>query len=121
MLAKSGGLTRILVDEPTVQKWLNDYLERKYGTTDEAKTAIADLMSRPTSPEAVSEFLQFVLQERLALSDEDSALVAVELGLLLKASGQPTFEHLAYGDESTTKFSWVEHRIESGKFVREVS
>lgn len=120
-LARSGDLVRILEREQAVIKTLASHLAKKYSATPGVDQAIRVLNVNPVSPEALSEFLQYVLKARLGMNEEESALVGVELGLLLKEAGKPDFQHLAYADTKRLTFTWVSNRIAGSRFVREVA
>ncbi len=116
ILARQNVLVKALSSSPAWQQAVSDYIGEKYAQDygqQVAEQAAADAKTRPTDPVVVTEFLQYVLKEKLRMSDNDSALVGVEISQLL---GQP-YQSIAYGNQETGSFTWAQHRIVKGRLV----
>ena len=77
--------------------------------------AISNMKLDPVDPAALSEFLQYLLKERLNMSENGSALVGVEIGQILKES----YQGIAYGNQVAGIFEWTKIKIENQRFIME--
>lgn len=119
ILARQKALASSLKESQSWWQAVADYIEKKYTEQyepKEIKQAISNLKLEPTTPAILSEFLQYLLKEKLRLSENDSALVGVEIGQLLGG----VYQSLAYGNSETGNFEWIKNKIENNKLVSEV-
>ena len=94
------------------------YVQEKYSklyNTQVVADAISNLKLDPVDPAALSEFLQYFLKERLKMSENDSALVGVEIGQILKDK----YQGIAYGNQVAGIFEWTKIKIENQRFIIE--
>lgn len=118
ILARQKVLQTALVGNPAWFEAVSNYIAPKYGQQyepEEVTAALSNLKMNPTTPAAVSEFLQYLLIEKLGLSQDASALVGVEIGQILGDE----YQGLAYGNQETGSFEWTKNKIESEKLVSE--
>lgn len=93
--------------------WLGataNYIGQKYDGRADAgrlKAVVQAIQSGTVTPTVVSEFLQYLLIEKLEMTGNDSALVGVQIGQLLGDD----FEQMAYGNQDTGNFEWARHEI----------
>ncbi len=116
LLARERALVQALAASPAWKKAVAEYLSGAYRDQipeSERPALERFVVEHPDDPAIVSEFLQLLLQEKVNLTDEDSALVGVEIGQLLGG----TYEHMAYGNQETGKFEWAAYRVENGQLV----
>ncbi|MBU0597685.1 hypothetical protein KKF61_01660 [Patescibacteria group bacterium] len=119
ILARQGILFYSLRDNPA---WLEATMKSvgekyKKGNSAEAiRHAVSGIKEDPTSAVAISEFLQYLLRDKLNLTENDSALVGVEVGQLLGDE----YQSLAYGDQESGSFEWTKNRIKDRKLVSEI-
>jgi len=119
ILARQKILASSLKENQSWWQAVADYVEKKYTKQykpKEIKQAISNLKLEPATPAILSEFLQYLLKEKLRLSENDSALVGVEIGQLLGG----VYQSLAYGNPETGNFEWIKNKIENNKLVSEV-
>lgn len=119
ILAREKALVTALRDNPAWFTAVAEYIQKKYGgryRADEVYYAVSNLKLEPTAPAAISEFLQYLLKEKLQMSESDSALVGVEIGQLL--GGQ--YQSLAYGNQETGNFEWTKNKIVDKKLMSEI-
>ncbi|MFA5052125.1 MAG: hypothetical protein WC544_03650 [Patescibacteria group bacterium] len=116
ILARERSLSSSLRDNPSWWGSTAEYITQKYTgqyPAPEVKLAVSNLKLDPTTPTAVSEFLQFVLKVRLKLSEAEAALIGVEIGQLLGGE----YQSMAYGNAETGEFEWVQNKITDRKLV----
>ncbi len=93
--------------------WLTataNYIEQKYdgrGTAANIQKASRAIQAGQVTPQVVSEFLQYLLIEKLKMTGNDAALVGVHIGQLLGGE----YEQMAYGNQDTGHFEWAQHEI----------
>jgi len=119
ILAREKALVTALRDNPSWFTAVAEYIQKKYGgryRADEVYYAVSNMKLEPTAPAAISEFLQYLLKEKLQMSESDSALVGVEIGQLLGEQ----YQGLAYGNQETGNFEWTKNKIVDKKLVSEV-
>ena len=61
----------------------------------------------PTMPKFMTMFLQWVLQERGKLSENDAAHIGARIATMLKKRGNEKYSRIAYLDAQTQQFRWV--------------
>ncbi len=118
ILSSQQALASSLQSSPAWLEAVKGYIVGKYGPKAEPEalqSAVANIRDYAGSPAIVSEFLQYLLREKMKMSENDSALVAVELGQLLGEE----FQGLAYGDEGSGSFVWEKNSLKNGKLVNE--
>jgi hypothetical protein len=119
LLARQQALAESLKANPAWWEATAEYITKKYTgqfPVPEVKLAVSDLKYNPTSPEVISEFLQFILGNRLRISGSESALIGVEIGQL--TGGE--FQSMAYGNAETGEFEWVKNKIADRKLISEM-
>jgi hypothetical protein len=118
MLAAEKVLITSLQDNPSWFLAVSEYIQKKYASnykSDDIAYAISNMKINPTTPAAISEFLQYMLRDKLGLSENDSALTGVELGQLLGGA----FQGLAYGNQENGNFEWNKNKIVDRKLINE--
>lgn len=119
ILARDGSLKTVLRDH---QAWLEataESMRKKYKSQYDEKSVeqmIINIKHNPNSTPLLSEFLQYILKTRAKLSDEESALVAMDLGQAMDGEKQK----FSYGNEATGQFEWVKHKIVNGQLMSEL-
>ena len=124
ILAEQKALINILLNSPPWQKTIIDYIQNKYKeqfSQIELNQLIINFSKLANTPAVLSEFLQYLLKERLRLTESESALVGVDLADILIKKGEKKFATLVTGNAETGEFEWVKNRIENGELVSEVS
>jgi len=120
LLARSGILQTVLADHAAWFAAIADFMRKKYKTIygeQAVEQMINNMRQDPTSSVLLSEFLQYLLKERLKLKENDSALIGLEFGQMLYGESQ----RFCYGNEATGQFEWVKHKIENGKLANELT
>jgi len=108
-LARLKRLADALKQSESWRATVASYAVRKYAD----QNAGVFIEANPISPEAVSEFLQYLLVDRLEYTEEEAAIVAMELGDIMDGE----YNLMAYADETAGMFAWVEHEVKDGKLV----
>lgn len=119
ILARDGSLKTVLRDHPAWLEATAESMRKKYKSLYDEKSVeqmIINMKYSPTSTPLLSEFLQYILKARAKLSDEESALVAMDLGQAMDGEKQK----FSYGNEATGRFEWVKHKIVNGRLVSEL-
>ena len=78
--------------------------------------ALGDLKINSETSAAISEFLQYLLREKLRLDENTSALIGVEIGQLMGGE----YQGVAYGNPDNGNFEWEKNKIENGCLVSEI-
>jgi len=118
ILARQKKLINSLKENPAWFEEVINYIASKYGRQykpEEVTAALSNLKMNSTTPAAVSEFLQYLLREKLKMNGNDSALIGVEVGQLLGKQ----FQGIAYGNQETGNFEWTENIIKDQKLISE--
>lgn len=108
LLARIKRLHDALKDSSSWRETVGAYVSKKY--TADLGTFIE---ANPTHPAVISEFLQYLLGERLGYDAEESAVVAMELGDIMGGA----YKLMAYADEVQGKYMWTPHEVKEGKLV----
>ena len=61
----------------------------------------------PTMPKFMTMFLQWVLQEKGKLSENDAAQIGARIANMLKKRGNEKYSRIAYLDAKTQQFRWA--------------
>lgn len=118
ILAREQALVPALQSSPAWLQAVAEYVSRKYqkrSTDQDLLQWTASIKAGAVSVPVVSEFLQYLLKEKISLSENNSALVGVEIGKLLGSSYEP----IAYGNEETGEFEWSTFELMDGKLIPE--
>ncbi|MBI5037350.1 MAG: hypothetical protein HZC01_01395 [Candidatus Kerfeldbacteria bacterium] len=118
LLAREGALVPALQSSPAWLQAVAEYVDTKYRGASAHKDRarwVASIRAGAVNIPLVSEFLQYLLKEKIGLSENASALVGVELGKLLGHDYEP----IAYGNQETGTFMWSTFRLEGGKLIPE--
>ena len=75
---------------------------------------IKNIMSKSTSPETVSLYLQFLLFKKIKLSPKNAGLFGMHLANIFKTIGQDKYFPIVYGDVNLEQFVWREVVEENG-------
>jgi hypothetical protein len=119
IMARQGALFTALRDNPAWFSAVSEYVQKKYTgyyKPDEIMYAISNFKLEPSATAAISEFLQYILLDKMKLSENEAALVGVEIGQVLGSS----YQGIAYGNQETGNFEWSENKIVDNKLVGEV-
>ena len=116
VLARQGALISSWQNSQAWQQAVSDYILKKYSNKNnkqDVATAISNMKINLGSPEVMAEFLQYLLKEKLGMTENDSALVGSEIGQILKGD----YQSMAYGNEESGSFEWKKNKIEDQQLV----
>ncbi len=116
LLARQGALITALRDNKAWFEAVSQYIIDRYSSQlglAEVRKAVASLKNDPTKPSAISEFLQYLLKEKLKYGEHESALMAIDIAHQLPEA----YQNMAYGNSETGQFEWAENVIENGKLA----
>jgi hypothetical protein len=119
IMARHGALQTALRDNPTWFDAISEYIQKQFAAEnkkDEISTAVSNIKLEPGTPAAVSEFLQYILMEKLQLHIDEAALIGVEVGQIMGTA----YQGIAFGNQETGHFEWNKNKIENGKIVAEM-
>ncbi|MFC1687146.1 hypothetical protein ACFL0L_01020 [Patescibacteria group bacterium] len=112
ILSKIGKLQQALKESGNWRETLKNYIADKYNSQ-----ALKQFVEEnPTDPTVVSEFLQYVLQDRLGFKESEAAVVGMEVGDRMGGK----YQTMSAADEENNMFSWIPNKVEDGKLVPEV-
>ncbi len=112
LLARIGRLQDALKQSESWRQTVAGYAEKKY-----PEARVREFIdARPTDPIIISEFLQYLLQDRLNMAADEAAIVGMELGDIMGGE----YKLMAYADEAEGTFLWAPHAVENGKLVNKV-
>jgi len=103
LLAKEKKLVEIVSASGQLRSMFQGYLEAQYG-----KEITEKFNQDPKQIPFIFCFLQFILNDKLDLSDQESARQAVHIANYSAAAGDDQYLKMAYADESTGRFEWAE-------------
>lgn len=103
LMAEQGEFERMLADDARLRRHLLAAWPDLYGAT-----AAVQFGEHPTTRQSVRLFIQYVLQERLGISEPEAARMGAQLGNLFRQHGHPELGALAYYDVAEGKFRWME-------------
>ena len=103
LLAEKGDLENFMVTDEKLGKFLAATWEKQYG----AATA-QEFQANPAQPKFLSLFLQYILQQRLGMSENDAARVGLQIGNIFVNAGKKGYNKIAYFDVTTKVFQWFE-------------
>lgn len=112
LLARSGSLQDALKQSASWRDTVGTYLQKRYPDVD----LRFFVENNPTSPVVISEFLQYLLQDRLGLPEDRAAIIGMELGDIMGDG----YRMMAYADEAQGTFRWVEHKVDGGRLVDDI-
>ncbi|MFA6322522.1 MAG: hypothetical protein WCX71_03515 [Candidatus Buchananbacteria bacterium] len=101
LLSQGNGLLDFIKNDQKLNKFLAATWEKKYGSE-----LVADFIKDPTKPKYVRMFLQYVLSERLKLTENDAGRIAMQIGNVFTAQGKSEYNRLAYFDVASKMFKW---------------
>lgn len=101
MLAKLNDLDKFLAEDEKLQKFLAITWAKKYG-----KKFTDEFEKDPYKAKFIKAFLRYVLEERLDMSENDSARVAAQLANIFKKQGQEKYQKIAYFDLKEKRFKY---------------
>jgi len=94
------GIKDFFKDDNRYEDFLNNFLLKK--DLQEAK----DFSQNKIAEKYIVLFIRLILEKKLKLDEQDSALVGIVLGSLAKQASNEEFADIAYGDEINNKFVW---------------
>ncbi len=103
LMAENGELERMLSSDERLRRYLIAVWPGLYG-----EAAAVQFADNPASRQSVQKFLQYLVQERLGMSESDAARVGAQLANIFMARGQTEYEKLAYFDVKSKTFKWLE-------------
>ncbi|MFH1456805.1 MAG: hypothetical protein ABIF17_01675 [Patescibacteria group bacterium] len=94
------GVKKFFTNDSRFEDFLNDFLSKKDSTEAE------NFSKNKTAEKYIVLFVRLILEKKLKLAEQESALVGIVLGSLAKQAGDQEFSDIAYGDETNNKFMW---------------
>jgi len=100
LIAESGGLREAFAGDERFIKFWGDYLAKNMsaGTGEFAKD--------PANPKDLARFLQYILESRLKMKGDETAMVGVLISNSARVAGDLNYKTLAYGDMESGEFRW---------------
>lgn len=96
------------------QEWLERV--KKFVTIKYANNKPANfIQTSPSSPPAIREFLEYILQDQLEIDENEASLIGLDIGEMIGDQ----YKDFAYGDPKKKSFVWAENRISDDKLVLE--
>lgn len=123
ILARQGVLANILKETPSWHEGMIRYLKIKYAKLvpeAEVNKMAGNFGDIVNTPEVLSEFLQYILKEKINLSESESALVGLDLSETLAKRGEEKLNQMILGNQETGQFEWVKNKVENGQLVSEL-
>src|SRR3989344_8592567 len=101
LLAQAGGLENLLSQDKKLAQFLAVTWEKQYGpeVSEEFKT-------NPEQIKFVRLFLQYVLQQLLAMEVNDAARIGAQIGNIFVSQGKKDYNKVAYFDVASKTFKW---------------
>lgn len=87
---------------------------KKYLSFKLSDDIIKNIISKSTSPETISLYLQFLLFKKIKLSPKNAGLFGMHLANIFKKIGQDKYFPIVYGDVNLERFVWREVIEENG-------
>jgi hypothetical protein len=103
VLAEKNDLGLFVKEDEKLNVFLKAVWQKRYG--DEF---IKEFIANPGQPKYIKLFLQYVLEERLGMSENDAARVGAQIGNIFANLGQQEFTQMAFFDLPTKQFKWFE-------------
>ncbi|XOU94422.1 MAG: hypothetical protein ACNFW9_06365 [Candidatus Kerfeldbacteria bacterium] len=116
ILARQDSLAEALGNSPAWVNALGENIISKYTRTNEPSdisVVVSQLKDNVSAPAVISEFLQYLLIDKLGMSDSDSALVAIDIGQLLGEN----YQIMVFGNQENGSFEWTKNRIVNQELV----
>ena len=101
LLAQGKDLAEFIKTDTRLNKFLASVWQKKYG-----EAFVKEFLADPAKPKFVRAFLQYVLQERLAILEADAARIGLQLGNILVSQGKNEYGKMAFFDLQDKKFKW---------------
>ncbi len=102
ILVEKGGFIKLLMEDIRYRDYLTSYLNR-IGKAN----LVNDFVVNPAQPQFVVYMLKYILQERLELTEEESARIATHFDTHYTRRGEEKFSRLAFYDMAEKKFKWA--------------
>ena len=93
---------------------------KKYLSSRFHEDIIDNIIQKSDSPETVSLYLQFLLNNKLKFSIKSSGLFGMHLANIFKKIGKEKYFPIVYGDLNLEQFVWIDIVEEAGKCDTEV-
>lgn len=103
LMTQNNELLEFIGEDPKLNKFLSAIWEKQYGAD-----LVADFKINPTNIKYVKMFLQYVLEQRLKMDENDAARVGLQIGNAFAALGKKSYNKMAYFDVKTKEFNWFE-------------
>ncbi|RJR30733.1 hypothetical protein C4569_04135, partial [Candidatus Parcubacteria bacterium] len=103
VLAEQDYLDQILVEDDNLRKFLIVTWRAKYG-----KTFTDEFEKNPSQKKFMVSFIRYVMEERLEMTENDSARLAVKISNIYKKSGKNKYQQLAYLDLKDKQFKFFQ-------------
>lgn len=101
LLSKNNQLLDFIKSDLKLKNFLSATWAKKYG-----QVIVDDFSNNPTKPKFLKMFLQYVLQERLGLNENDAARVGMHISNQFANQGKTEYNKLAYFDVAAKSFKW---------------
>jgi len=102
VLAKNDDIGKFLHEEEQMKKFLSSIWEEQHG-----QLLVNEFLEDSDKPKFIQMFLEYVLGERLGLSERDAARTGAQIGNIYKKIGRKEFSQLAYFDAEAGEFRWM--------------
>jgi len=103
VLAQKQDLEKFLKEDERLFKFLSVTWEKQYG-----HELAAEFQKNPGQLKFVRLFLQYVLQQRLAIPRSDAARIGMQIGNIMSGFGKQEYKKMAYFEVSSKTFNWFE-------------
>lgn len=103
LLTQKDDLLNFIATDQKLNKFLAAIWEKQYGLE-----LVNDFKINPTNVKYIKLFLQYVLEQRLGLNENDAARVGLQIGNAFAGIGKTSYNKMAYFDIQTKEFKWFE-------------
>lgn len=103
LMTQNDDLLEFISEDPKLNKFLSAIWEKQYGAD-----LVADFKINPTDVKYVKMFLQYVLEQRLHIDEDDAARVGLQIGNAFAGLGKKSYNKMAYFDVKSKQFRWFE-------------
>lgn len=103
LMTQNDDLLDFISEDPKLNKFLTAIWEKQYGAD-----LVADFKINPTDVKYVKMFLQYVLEQRLHIDEDDAARVGLQIGNAFAGLGKKSYNKMAYFDVVSKEFHWFE-------------
>jgi hypothetical protein len=101
IICSAGKLGDFFKDDKRYVEFWGGVLERHNGAEEKNK-----FLQNTSDKKYLIEFLRFILEKRVKVEKENSAMIGVSLASLCLSSGEKEYVDMAFGDESKGEFVW---------------